>query len=70
MNLQGPNEAFVENFRTNTALIRKFVKDENLIFETIEIGTESKTRCAISYISTITNDSIITEVKINKPNNK
>ena len=63
MNLQGPAEAFVENFRTNTALIRKFVKDENLIFETIEIGTESKTRCAISYISTITNESIITEVK-------
>lgn len=68
MNLQGPNEAFVENFRTNTALIRKFVKDENLIFETIEIGTESKTRCAISYISKITNDSIITEVK-NRLNN-
>ena len=33
MNLKGPAEAFVENFRTNTALIRKFVKDKNLIFE-------------------------------------
>ena len=63
MNLRGPSEAFVENFRSNTALIRKFVKDENLIFETIEVGTNSKTRCAITYISTITNDSIVNEVR-------
>lgn len=63
MNLKGPAEAFIEGFRTNTALIRKFVKDENLIFETAEVGTKSKTRCAICYISTITNDSIIEETK-------
>ncbi len=63
MSLQGPNEAFIENFRTNTALIRKFIKDENLIFETIEVGTESKTKCALTYISTIANDSLIEEVK-------
>lgn len=63
MNLKGPTEAFVENFRTNTALIRKYVKDKNLIFESIEVGTETKTRCAVAYISTITNDSLIDEVK-------
>lgn len=63
MNLQGPNEAFIENFRTNTSLIRKFIKDENLIFETVEVGTESKTKCALTYISTIANDSLIEEVK-------
>ncbi len=63
MNLKGPMEAFVENFRTNTALIRKFIKDENLVFETVEVGTESKTLCAISYISTITNESLLNEVK-------
>ena len=63
MNLHGPNEAFIENFRTNTALIRKIIKDENLIFETIEVGSESKTQCALTYISTIANDSLIEEVK-------
>lgn len=63
MNLKGPAEAFVENFRTNTALIRKFVKDKNLIFESIEVGTEVTTRCAIAYISTITNDNLVNEVK-------
>ncbi|MBR3888074.1 MAG: spore germination protein [Clostridia bacterium] len=63
MNLQGPNEAFIENFRTNTSLIRKFIKDENLIFETVEVGTESKTKCALTYISSIANDSLVEEVK-------
>ena len=63
MTLKGPSESFIENLRTNTALIRKFVKDENLIFENSEIGTKSKTKCAIAYISNITNDSIIAEVK-------
>ena len=43
--------------------MRKFVKDENLIFETLEVGTKSKTKCTIAYISDITNDSIINEVK-------
>lgn len=63
MNIDGPSEAFIETFRTNTALIRKFVKDENLIFETLEVGNQSKTKCAVAYISTITNESIINEVK-------
>jgi len=63
MTVKGPSEGFVENFRSNTALIRKFVKDENLIFETIEVGSHSKTRCAIAYITNITNDSLINEVR-------
>ena len=63
MTVKGPAESFIENFRSNTALIRKFVKDENLIFETVEVGTHSKTKCAIAYITNITNDSLINEVK-------
>lgn len=63
MTIKGPSEAFIENFRANTSLIRKYVRDENLIFETIEIGSHSKTKCAIAYITDITNDSLIEEVK-------
>ena len=63
MTIKGPSEGFVETLRVNTALIRKFVKDENLIFESIEVGTKSKTQCTIAYISDITNESIINEVK-------
>ena len=63
MTIKGPSEGFIETMRTNTALIRKFVKDENLIFESMEVGTKSKTKCSIAYISDITNESIINEVK-------
>ncbi len=63
MSLNGPSEAFVESLRPNTALIRKFVKDENLIFEDIPIGKCGKTTCSIAYISNITNDSLIEEVR-------
>lgn len=63
MTIKGPMEAFIEILRTNTALIRRYVKDENLVFENIEIGQKGKTQCCIAYISDITNDSLINEVK-------
>ena len=43
MTITGISESFVETLRTNTALIRKYVKDENLIFESLEVGNKSKT---------------------------
>lgn len=63
MAIYGPSEAFIEQLRINMALIRKFVKDENLIFESLSIGTNSKTICSIAYMSNITNDSLINEVR-------
>ncbi len=63
MTITGISESFVETLRTNTALIRKYVKDENLIFESLEVGNKSKTNCTIAYISDVTNESIIDEVK-------
>ena len=31
--IKGPHEAFVENIRTNTSLLRRIVNNENLIIE-------------------------------------
>lgn len=63
MSTRGPAESFVENLRQDTGLIRKYVKDENLIFEDIEVGIKGKNICSIAYISTIANDSLVEEVK-------
>lgn len=63
MSVNGPSEAFIEALRPNTALIRKYVKDENLVFEDITLGKAGKTTCSIAYISTIANESLIQEVK-------
>ncbi|MBE6149759.1 MAG: spore germination protein [Firmicutes bacterium] len=51
--LKGPKDSFNENFLSNIGLIRKRIKDENLIFTEVNIGRRSKTKVAISYIKDI-----------------
>ncbi len=61
--IKGPHEAFVENIRTNTSLVRRIVNNENLIIENLEVGKISKTKCAVCYMKNITNSSLVAEVK-------
>ena len=61
--IRGPQEAFVENIRTNTSLLRKIVNNENLIIENISVGEISQTKCAVCYLSNIANDNLVGEVK-------
>lgn len=61
--IRGPQEAFVENIRTNTSLIRRIINNENLVVENIKIGDISKTNCAVCYLSDIANSDLVAEVK-------
>lgn len=61
--IYGPQEAFSEMLRTNSALIRKILKTEKLICEAVKIGTVSKTRGVLLYIDDIANESLICEVR-------
>lgn len=61
--IKGPHEAFVENIRTNTSLIRRIINNENLIIENIEVGKITKTKCAVCYMKNITNSDLVNEVK-------
>lgn len=61
--IRGPQEGFNETLRTNTSLIRKRLKDEDLIVESIEIGARSNTPCSLLYIKDIANDSLVSEVR-------
>lgn len=61
--IYGPQEAFAEMLRNNTALVRKIIKSENLIAEGIKIGDVSKTRGVLLYISDIANESLVNEVR-------
>ena len=63
MLIRGPQEAFTEVIRTNTSLIRRVVNNENLVIESLSIGTISKTQCAVCYINGIANNDLIAEVK-------
>lgn len=61
--IRGPQEGFNEVLRANTALIRKILKDEDLIAEDIAIGKRSKTACSLMYIKDIANNSLVNEVR-------
>lgn len=61
--IRGPQEGFNESLRGNTALIRKRLKDENLICENMLLGKRSKTPTSMLYIKDIANDSLVKEVR-------
>lgn len=61
--IYGPQEAFAEMLRNNTALVRKIIKSENLIAEGVKIGKVSKTRGVMLYISDIANPDLVNEVR-------
>jgi spore germination protein KA len=61
--IRGPQEGFNEILRVNTALVRKILKDKDLICENIEIGEKSQTPCSLLYIKNIANDSLVAEVR-------
>lgn len=61
--IKGPQEAFVENIRTNTSLLRRIANNEKLIIENVEVGSITKTKCAVCYMENIANDDLVAEVK-------
>lgn len=61
--IKGPQEAFVENIRTNTSLLRRTINNENLIIENIDVGNLSKTKCGVCYLKDIANSSLVAEIK-------
>lgn len=61
--IYGPQEAFGEMLRSNSALVRKILKDEKVICKGVKIGNISKTRGVLMYISDIANDELVKEVQ-------
>lgn len=61
--VRGPQEAFTELLRTNTALIRRRIRTPKLIMEGLKIGEVSKTDVVIAYIADLANPVLIEEVR-------
>lgn len=68
--IKGSQEAFVENLRTNTSLLRRIINNEDLIIENITIGKISKTKLAVCYMNNIANPKLVNEVKYRLDNLK
>lgn len=61
--VRGSQEAFVENIRTNTSMIRRLVNNENLVIETLTVGQITKTQVSIGYIKSLANEDLVAEVR-------
>lgn len=62
VSIRGPKDSFTETLRTNTALLRRKIRDPRLTFQSLQIGERSKTDVAVAYIKGITPDDLITEI--------
>ena len=67
---RGSKDAFVETLPFNTVLIRRRLRDPNLRFEIVKIGTRSQSDIAVAYIKDITDTKLVETVKerLNKIN--
>lgn len=63
VSIRGPKESFTETMRTNTALLRRKIRDPRLTFQSLQIGKRSKTDVSVAYIKGITPDNLIEEIK-------
>ena len=60
---RGSKDSFVETLVFNTALIRRRLRDPNLRFEIIKVGSRSQTDVAIAYIDDVTNPDLGDDVR-------
>lgn len=60
--VRGPRDSFTENLRTNTALVRRKIKNPMLWLQTKTIGTLSQTSVAVMYIKGTADEQVVEEV--------
>jgi len=61
--IKGSQEAFTENLRTNITLIRRIVRNKNLVTEIIPVRSTNNLTCALMFVDGIANPKLINEVK-------
>lgn len=61
---RGSREGFTEALRINMTLIRRRMKNPDLIFETLTIGKETKTQLCICYMNNKVTKSSLNELRI------
>ena len=63
MVFRGSREGFTEPLRINMSLIRRRMKNPDLVFQTMTIGNLSKTQICLCYLKSAVSKSILKELK-------
>ncbi|MGG1519390.1 spore germination protein [Paenibacillus oryzisoli] len=61
--IRGPREGFIEDIRTNTALLRRRIHDPKLRYRAFTIGRRSKRQVVLAYIEDIIHPEIVREAE-------
>jgi len=61
--VRGPREGFTETLRTNTSLLRRKIHNPNLTFETMRLGTRTRTTVCIVYIKNLVYPGLVEEIR-------
>ena len=61
--VKGPREGFIEDIKTNMALVRKRLKSPDLRLETVRVGRRSDTAVCICYLEGISSESVKEQIK-------
>lgn len=61
--VRGPRDGFTETLRTNTALVRRKIKNARLRVESMRLGTVTHTDVVLLYVDGIVNESVLGEVR-------
>lgn len=61
--LKGPRDSFTENFRTNTALIRRRVRDPKLKERQGMVGQRSRTTYGLMYMEDLASPALLGEIR-------
>lgn len=61
--LKGPKEAFVEDIGVNKTLIRRKIRNKDLVFEDYVFGEQTNTKVSIFYMNGIVNMEVLEELK-------
>ncbi|WP_407945391.1 spore germination protein [Paenibacillus silvestris] len=60
--IRGPRIGFTEDLRTNTAMLRRRIKETNLVFDTFQIGRRARRKVVVTYIADIVHPDLVKEV--------
>ena len=61
--IKGPREGFIEDVKTNSALVRKRLKTGELMMETLTVGRRSQTAVMVCYLKGTCRDDVVRAIK-------
>ncbi len=61
--VRGPRDGFTETLRSNTAMLRRRIKDPGFTMDMYKIGRRSRTDVALLYIKGLTDEALVKEAR-------